>query len=177
MIARPIFLLGMMGAGKSRVGRVLAAELGASFIDLDARIERMFAASIPALFELGEDYFRACERVALRSLLAEPGFEAAEAVVATGGGVVVEDANLEAMDAAGDTVYLELGAEELGSRLAAGSERAHRPLLADGSAGLTERLSELLAARAPAYARAKLRVDASGEPEQVAAHILAAIGR
>src|SRR5690606_12891664 len=62
---RPIFLLGMMGAGKTSVGRLLAARRAATFVDLDVRIELLFGASIAALFEHGESHFRACERAAL----------------------------------------------------------------------------------------------------------------
>lgn len=161
-LTRPVFLLGMMGAGKSRVGRELADMSEAVFIDLDRRIERMFGRSIPTLFELGEAYFRACERSALLSLCDEPGFAGANAVVATGGGIVVERANLDTMGV-GDRVYLEVGVETLVARLSAPAERRDRPLLGDDPDALGERLRALLGSREQHYRSADHCV--SGEPE------------
>lgn len=155
----PIFLVGMMGAGKSTVGRALAADLDATFVDLDRRIERMFGASVAELFEDGEAYFRACERAALCSLLDEPGFAGARVVIATGGGVVVDPANRADMAGAGRVVYLELPVDALVARLSTDAARAERPLLED-RASLRERLDQLLRARASAYASAELCVDA-----------------
>ena len=176
---RPIFLLGMMGAGKSSVGRLLADKRGAAFVDLDERIELMFAATIPALFEHGEEYFRACERAALRSLLAEPGFAGASIVVATGGGIVTDPANLDDMAAVGTLVYLELSPPRLAERLSTPHEIARRPLLdRDAAAGadhasttLSSRLATLLAAREQAYRRAHVIIDGDGAPEQVFASV------
>jgi shikimate kinase len=151
----------MMGAGKSSVGRALAIRRGAVFIDLDARIERLFASSIAGLFEQGEPVFRACERVALMSLLAEPGFAGSGAVVATGGGIVEDPRNLAAIHAIGISVYLEVGIATLVERLSRESERAHRPLLA--GIDLEARLAELLIRREPAYASATFTVAGEGQ--------------
>lgn len=174
--ARPVFLLGMMGAGKSSVGRLLAHRRGGSFIDLDVRIERMFAAAVAELFAAGESYFRACERTALRTLLAEPGFFGSAAVVATGGGVVVDRDNLAAMAAAGPTVYLEVPVEGLAARLRTAEQRQHRPLLA-GDQPLDAQLAAILRARAAAYASAALTVDGAPEPARVVAAIEAGLAR
>jgi shikimate kinase len=160
-LVKPIFLLGMMGAGKSSVGRALAIRRGREFIDLDVRIERMFGRSIAALFEQGELVFRACERLALLSLLAEPGFGHTGAVVATGGGIVEDPRNLAAMKASGIVVYLNVGVATLVERLSRETERARRPLLA--GVDLEARLNELLAKREAAYASASLIVDGEGE--------------
>lgn len=177
---RPIFLLGMMGAGKTSVGRLLADKRGAEFVDLDERIELMFAATIPALFEHGEAYFRACERAALRSLLAEPGFAGASVIVATGGGIVSDPANLDDMAAHGTLVYLELSPPRLAERLSTPQELARRPLLERGSilegaehpeTTLSSRLATLLAAREQAYRRAHVIVDGDDAPEQVFANV------
>lgn len=177
---RPIFLLGMMGAGKTSVGRSLASLRGAEFLDLDRRLELLFGATIPALFEHGEDYFRACERASLRALLAEPGFAGAAAVVATGGGVVTDPSNLDDMAALGTLVYLELTPERLAERLATPDQIGSRPLLAHGPAepgpaaqeqDLRSRLTTMLSARAPAYRRAALIIDGDASPEQVAARV------
>jgi shikimate kinase len=182
---RPIFLLGMMGAGKTRVGRALAASRGAVFVDLDARVELLFAATIPELFERGgEPYFRACERAALRSLLHEPGFAGASVVVATGGGVVVDPANLDDMAAVGVLVYLELSPERLAERLATPEQIERRPMLGAEAAEVGEpgaraaarsRIDALLRAREPAYRRAGVTVDADAEVDEVASRVARAL--
>jgi shikimate kinase len=184
----------MMGAGKSSVGRLLAARRGATFVDLDVRIELVFAATIAELFEHGEDYFRACERAALRSLLREPGFAGASVVVATGGGIVQDASNLDDIAAIGSTVYLELAPERLAARLSTPEQLAARPLLDDdprsgGSeapaqrregqvdpVALEQRLTTLLRVREHAYRRADVTVDADGLPEQVAARVEQGLG-
>ena len=160
-MSRPIFLLGMMGAGKSSVGRALAIRRGVAFIDLDVRIERMFGRSITAMFEQGEPSFRAYERLALSSLLAEPGFGHSGPVVATGGGIVEDPRNLAAIQAIGFCVYLKVGIATAVERLGRESERARRPLLAD--CDLEARLRELLDRREPLYASAGAIVDAEGD--------------
>jgi shikimate kinase len=169
--ARPIFLLGMMGAGKTSVGRLLAARRGAVFIDLDTRVERLFGASIAALFEAGEDHFRACERAALRSLLREPGFAGAAVVVATGGGLVTDSANLDDIAAIGRLVYLELAPAQLAARLSTPEQLAVRPLLEPDPAALEQRLTTLLRVREQAYRRADRVVDADAEASEVAARV------
>lgn len=166
----PIFLLGMMGAGKTSVGRALAAAHDLVFIDLDRRIERMFAASIAALFERGEVYFRACERTALLTLLDEPGFAASAAVVATGGGVVLDPNNLRDMARVGRLVYLEVDTVSLCARLSAPEQRRVRPLLGD-EGDLQERLTVMLSAREPAYRCADIVVDARGPLSAVASEV------
>jgi shikimate kinase len=171
---RPIFLLGMMGAGKSTVGRELAHLLGAEFIELDARIELLFGAAIAELFEHGEDYFRACERTALRSLVDEPGFSAAAAVVATGGGIVTLPQNVVTMAEHGRLFYLAADIGTLCARLSTPEELRRRPLLTRGEeegAALGERLTQLLAAREAAYRGAGVVVDARGTPGEVATRL------
>ncbi|HLT37813.1 MAG TPA: shikimate kinase [Enhygromyxa sp.] len=168
---RPIFLLGMMGAGKTSVGRLLAAGRAATFVDLDTRIELLFGASIAALFERGESHFRACERVALRSLLGEPGFAGAGVVVATGGGLVTDPANLEDIAAVGELVYLELAPARLAARLSAPEQLATRPLLEQDPVTIEQRLTSLLCAREQGYRRASVVVDADAPPDEVAARV------
>jgi shikimate kinase len=176
----PIFLLGMMGSGTTSVGRLLAARRGATFVDLDARIELLFAASITELFEHGEEYFRACERAALRSLLREPGFAGASVVVATGGGVVTNPANLDELASVGASVYLELTPEHLAARLVTPEQLGGRPLLDGDPATLEQRLATLLSARERGYRRATVTVDADAAPDEVAArvdHALASVAQ
>ncbi len=160
-----------MGAGKTTVGRLLAARRAATFIDLDTRVERLFAATIATLFEQGEDYFRTCERAALRSLLREPGFAGAAVVVATGGGLVTNPANLDELEAMGTTVYLELAPARLAARLSSPEQLAARPLLERDPAALEPRLIMLLRTREPAYRRAHVVVDADAPPDEVAARV------
>src|SRR5690606_301007 len=112
----PVFLTGMMGAGKSTLGPLLARRWGAPFVDLDRRIERIFGAAIPALFSRGEAHFRRCERAALRLLVAEPGFAGRTTVVAAGGGLVVDPDNRAVMRATGVVLLLDVPALELARR-------------------------------------------------------------
>jgi shikimate kinase len=170
-VTAPLFLLGMMGAGKSTVGRLLARSRGAVFIDLDRRIELLFGTAIAQLFARGEEFFRACERAALRSLVDEPGFAQASVVVATGGGIVCDPENLRTMSSVGRLVYLEVDVATLCERLCTPAQRNARPLLGP-EANLAARVSELLAMREPSYRQATLIIDGRGSPEQVAARVL-----
>jgi shikimate kinase len=170
---RPLFLAGMMGAGKSTVGRALAKRLGGFFVDLDARIEHLFGEPVAELLGRGEEAFRRCEREALRSLLAEPGFAGRAIVVAAGGGTILDPDNLARMRVVGPVVYLEVPAAVLAQRLQ-GESAAARPLLG-GGASLPERIEELLAQRRPSYEACDVIVDADGEPEIVAERVLRAV--
>jgi shikimate kinase len=166
----------MMGSGKSTAGLILAERLEAPFIDLDARVQRIFGRTIEALFAEGEERFRRCERLALESLVAEPAFASRSAVVATGGGVVLDPRNRDTMSGAGVVVHLDVPVAELAARLLAGEERRTRPLLAEaGSDGLPTRLAELLAMRRAAYLDRSVVVDGRGSAEVVADRILAAL--
>jgi shikimate kinase len=173
----PIFLTGMMASGKSTVGKILAREHGAVFVDLDDRIARIHGRTIPALLAEGEPPFRARERAALAALVAEPGFAGRAVVVATGGGVVVDPDNRRAMTACGIVVHLDVPPDELARRLRASAPdpAALRPLLADAGRGLRARLAEILTARRQAYRDAHVVVDGRDTPEVVAARVHAAV--
>lgn len=171
---RPVFLTGMMGAGKSTVGPLLAELWGAVFVDLDRRIERIFGAAIPSLFAGGEPLFRRCERAALRLLLAEPGFRRRTVVVATGGGLVVDPANRADMREAGVVFFLDVPPLELARRLVT-SPLAGRPLLGPDTAAVAARVTELLERRRSAYEEAHGVVDGSGPPQDVARRLLTAL--
>lgn len=163
----------MMGSGKSAVGRRLAEALGASFIDLDTRVERMFGQTVAEAFAQGEPHFRARERLALQSLLDEPAFGHQGAVVATGGGTVVDPANRAAMDAVGTRVLLRVPSEVLAARLK-GAEADARPLIANADDPASA-LRALWTARRDAYERGACIVDADGDVATVLQRVLAAL--
>lgn len=125
-----IFLIGMMAAGKTTLGRQLATRLGYTFVDLDEYIERREGKSIPELFaQGGQAYFRQQEQQALKALVQEH----AQVVVATGGGTPCFFDNMAFINQHGTSVFLDVPAEELVQRLRA-SDLALRPLLAQKNA-------------------------------------------
>ena len=164
-----------MGSGKSTVGRILAERYGTAFVDLDRRIEHLFGATVGELFERGEPYFRARERDALVSLLAEPGLRGQPVVVATGGGAVLDEANRVDMGRAGHCVYLRVEPAALAARLGC-EERQTRPLLEAATAGQLEaELTELLGRRQASYDACDFVVDADAPPEVVARRVASAL--
>lgn len=174
----PVALVGMMGAGKSEVGRLLAARLGRPFVDADDAIAAAAgAASVRDLMAReGEAGFRALERRFIAGLPSRSGH-----VLALGGGMFVGAENVRAIRAAAWTVWLRARPETLLARLPA-AERAARPLLATEEAGpdaesaVLARLATLLAARAPWYAQAHTTIDTDGlAPDAVASLVLAAL--
>jgi shikimate kinase len=139
---RNVFLVGLMGAGKTTVGRLLARRLKLRFYDSDYEIERRCGVKIPVIFEVeGEAGFRAREQQALADLTALQGI-----VLATGGGAVVSEENRRRLAGGGTVVYLSARPEDLFERV---RQDRNRPLLA-GSDPLT-RLRELHAQRDPLY--------------------------
>lgn len=160
-----VVLTGMMGTGKTSVGERLAARLGAPFVDTDALVERAAGRSVAAIFARdGEAAFRAAERRAIAEALATPG-----AVVATGGGAIVDAGNLAALRAAAPIVCLTAHPDVILRRARAAGPS--RPLLqGDDPAG---RIAALLAERAAAYGQADLRIDTSQRPlDDVVAEVL-----
>ena len=118
-----VFIIGYMGSGKTTVGKKLSKHLSLNFIDLDAYIENKYHKSIAALFEeKGEEGFREIERSALKEVaLIE------NVIISTGGGAPCFFDNMELMNSAGITVYLQASPEELASRLLA--SKTVRPLI------------------------------------------------
>ena len=162
-----LFLTGFMGAGKTTVGRAVAARLGRPFLDLDAEIEARNGASVRDLFsQRGEEGFRQAEHEALASLDGTP-----DAVVATGGGSVLRDDNRVLLRRLGTVVYLAVTPEEAMARL---GDADDRPLLAGG--GLST-ATEILAARLSLYGTtADHVVDTTGlDIESVADAVAAAV--
>lgn len=160
----------MMGCGKSEVGRRLAGLVGMEFIDLDAEVERQAGCSVSRIFEVeGEAGFRARERAAVEVVAARPG-----AVVAAGGGVVLDPRNVEDLRRESTVVWLQVSPGVAAARL--GSDTG-RPVLAGREGDLTARLSVLIDERAPAYERAAhLAVDGEGTADEVAHTVAALLG-
>jgi shikimate kinase len=160
-----LYLIGMMGVGKSTVGRLLAAELGYGFLDLDVLIEKVSGLTISEIFaNHGEAAFRKLETDVLAQVA-----PFTRMVVATGGGVVVTQGNWGYLRH-GVVLWLDASIETLVSRLAEGKET--RPLLGNAE-DLLERLTSLLEARRNLYAQADVLVDAnSPSPLQVAHYAL-----
>jgi shikimate kinase len=168
---RPIALVGIMGAGKSAVARILGERLGTLVADLDAMIEAEEGAKVTELFErAGEAYFRRRESELLKRALA-----AGARVLACGGGVVLDPVRRELLRTRCRVVWLEVSPAEAARRVGQGG--AGRPLLEGGPP--EARLRSLLEARAPLYAEvAAIRVATDGlDAEQVAAKVLDEVGR
>lgn len=147
-----IVLVGLPGAGKSSVGRLVAEQLGWEFVDLDAEIERRSGRSIAELFaERGELGFREVEAITTTELSARR-----QLVIATGGGWVERRSNLDTFGAGGMTVFLRVAPELALARVGAGG--GGRPLLATPDPEKTIR--ELLARREAIYLQAQHTVSA-----------------
>lgn len=162
-----VYLLGMMGAGKSSIGRLLAEKLNLPFMDLDDEIEDRAGKSISEIFhETGEPGFRQLEQEMLHRTASSKGL-----VVACGGGTPCHTENMDWINAHGLSIFLEVPIEELLSRLA--DETGHRPLLADSSdvAERRRKLQALYRERLPYYQRAAVVMEAAAPPEAVAEEI------
>ena len=147
--SRSIVLVGMMGAGKSSVGRRLAARLGIPFVDADAEIESAAGMTIPEIFaKHGEPYFRAGEARVIARLL-----DSGPQVLATGGGAVLEMHTRDLIHIKGISVWLKADLDMLLKRT---KRRNDRPL--------AERIKELLPQREPLYALADITVHSRDEP-------------
>jgi len=148
-MAGHLVLVGLMGAGKTTVGRECGRRMGRVFVDTDAEIERAAGRTVAEIFAAeGEAGFRVRERATIAEVCAttEP------VVVACGGGAVVDEANRSALRSAGTVIWLRAKAATLAARVGSG---AGRPLLADDPAAV---LTRLAVEREPAYAAAAHRV-------------------
>jgi shikimate kinase len=148
-----IVLIGFMGAGKSSVGRTLARITGLPRFDTDEIIAVRFRMSIAEIFEThGEEKFREAETEALRELS-----DKGQAIIVTGGGIVLRSENLAMLHELGTIIYLSADEETLFARI---SRRPTRPLLQTADPRMT--LHELLATRLPLYRNAAdLELDTS----------------
>jgi shikimate kinase len=160
-IDRPIVLVGMMGVGKSSVGKRLAALLECPFVDADEEIERSAQMTIPEIFEtFGEPYFRDGERRVIARLISESGERpGGRLVLATGGGAFCNDETRALILDKAITVWLDSEIDTLVDRTA---RKDNRPLLKEGNP--REVLTRLRSEREPFYAQAPIHVLSGNGP-------------
>jgi shikimate kinase len=175
MTGRHLVLVGMMGAGKTTVGRVCAQRLKREFVDTDQLIEAREGTTVAEIFSTrGEPEFRALERDAVAAACGAPE----PAVIACGGGVVLDPDNRRTLRDAGCVVWLRADAAALGDRVRKSSNV--RPLIAsDGAVSAADMLERIAADRAEHYDEvADLRVDTEGRSvAEVADVVLEEYGR
>ncbi len=160
-----IILVGFMGTGKSAAGNLLAQKLGRPFVDLDRRIEKQAGWNIPQIFAVeGEAGFRQREANAVREAA-----ELKDHVIATGGGVMLREENIQLLKKSGKLICLTASPDVILRRTMA--TLPSRPLLAGHEP--RARVEELLKLRAPFYAQADWTLDTSEKSvEQVVEEIL-----
>ncbi|CAK0757048.1 Shikimate kinase [uncultured Gammaproteobacteria bacterium] len=167
---KTVVLVGLMGAGKSSVGRRLAARLELPFLDADIEIEAAAGCTVEEFFfHFGESAFRDGERRVITRLITEQPVH----VLATGGGAFMDTGLRDLFKAKTITVWLRAGLDTLVARTA---RRATRPLLKQGDP--REILAELIERRYPVYTEADLTIDSDdGSVEQTVDRVLAALER
>ena len=160
---RSVVLVGMMGAGKSSIGRRLAARLAIPFVDADTEIESAASMTIPEIFQKhGEPYFRAGEARVIARLL-----DSGPSVLATGGGAVMDAHTRELIGEKGVSVWLNADIEVLIKRT---KRRNDRPLV--------EKIKELMPLREPFYALSDIVVHSRDEPhDTIVDEILRALAK
>ena len=148
---RSVVLVGMMGAGKSSIGRRLSARLGISFVDADTEIESAAGMTIPEIFaKHGEPYFRAGEARVIARLL-----EGEAKVLATGGGAVMDAHTRDLIAEKGVSVWLNADIDVLIKRT---KRRSDRPLV--------DKIKDLLPLREPFYAQSSITIHSRDEPHE-----------
>ncbi len=161
---RSIVLVGLMGAGKTAVGKRLAVTLGLPFVDADHEIERAAGCSVSDIFaQFGEPAFRDVERRVIRRLLEGP-----RVVLATGGGAFMDKDTRQVIRSKGLSVWIRAALPLLLKRVAG---RTHRPLLMSGDPGAI--LQGLMTLRHPIYAEADIVIESHDEPVECMAERLA----
>ena len=164
---KTIVLVGLMGAGKTKIGRRLAARLGLPFFDSDSEIEAAAGETIDEIFRhRGEAVFRDGEHRVIARLLTQPPH-----VLAIGGGVFMDPATRAVIASRGVSVWLRADLEVLLARV---SRRNNRPLLKERDPRAV--LAELIERRHPVYAEADIAIDSGdGPPELTATRAIAAL--
>jgi shikimate kinase len=159
VLDRTIALVGLMGAGKTTIGRRLAQALHLNFVDADAEIERAAGLSVADIFQLhGEADFRRGERQVIARLLKDPPH-----VLATGGGAFIDPATRGAMRERAITIWLKAPLEVLMRRV---ERRDDRPLLKGGDPQTV--MKKLMEDRYPIYAQADLTIESTNSPHNAA---------
>jgi len=164
-MAPKLILTGFMATGKSAVARAIARRLRWRLIDCDERIVARAGSSIPEIFRIqGEARFREIERDLIEEIASERRRcpqcgNPLPAVIATGGGAILDARNFDALSRCGIVVCLAARPEIIARR--AGPHASSRPLLAAGGKPVRERIVELIAQRREAYARAAVTIDTS----------------
>ena len=159
-IPRTLVLVGLMGAGKTCIGRELANRLGLPFVDADTEIETAAGCSIEDIFNMyGEAEFRAGERRVIARLMNDPVH-----ILATGGGAFLDTKTRELVREKGISIWLRASLDLLVNRV---SRRTNRPLLKDGNQ--REILERLMEERYPTYEQADIVVDSGREPPEITA--------
>jgi shikimate kinase len=163
-----IVLFGFMGTGKTRVGRAVAERLDMTHVDLDDLIEAREGVAISEIFATkGEAYFRQVE-----SEIAAEAARLARHVIATGGGVVLNEANIRALERTGVGICLSATPEAIYERV---KDETHRPLLRVDDP--MARIRALLEYRRPFYARVAHQIDTTGRPPEAIVDEVVAIWR
>ena len=154
---KPIFLTGFMGTGKTRIGSLLARRLKRVFIDTDQLIEAQSGKTIPEIFaEDGEAHFRGLEHDCVVQAATVP-----DAVVALGGGAIIQDKNWQTIRRAGVLICLEADVETILERV---GRKEDRPLLVGlDAAGKKEKIHRMLEERAPYYQRAHIQLHTNND--------------
>jgi shikimate kinase len=154
---RPVVLVGMMGAGKSTVGRRLALRLGLYFVDADTEIEAAAAMTIPEIFEIhGEPHFRDGEARVIARLL-----DGGPRVVATGGGAFMREETRDRIRARAVSIWLQADADVIMRRV---KRRADRPLLRTADPAAT--IERLIGERHPTYQTADITIASRDVPHE-----------
>ena len=158
-LRRHVVFIGLMGAGKSAIGRRVATRIGARFRDSDTEIEKAAGMKIADIFAVhGEGDFRSGERRVITRLMGGPPM-----VLATGGGAYMDDETRALLHEHATTVWMRADLDVLVKRCA---KRGHRPLLKTGDPRAI--LSDLMDRRYPVYADADVVIDSRDEPHEVA---------
>lgn len=159
-LQKNIVLIGMMGSGKTTIGKLLAKKLDLPFIDLDEQVEKTAGLRIPQIFEQGEEVFRNLEAAE-----AEKAAEEAPCVISTGGGVVLRDENMKRLKGNGWVIFLNRPIGAIKSDI----DLTNRPMLNNR----IEKLSEILEERLPLYQKyADFEIKSAKTPIDVMAEII-----
>ncbi|MDA2919135.1 shikimate kinase [Desulfobacterota bacterium AH_259_B03_O07] len=163
-----IFLIGLMGSGKTRVGRIISNNLKLKFCDMDEEIEKNYGMTIAEIFQShGEAYFRDIETETLKKIAEKAG-----QVISTGGGVVMKNENWVVLNKNGITIYLRASVDVLWSRIEQDSNNEKlRPLLqVEDPLG---KMKELLSERTTLYEKALIIIDTDKlDPNNIAERVI-----